>query len=77
LLLARDVELLNAEECTDLTAQASEVRRMLTGLHFRRRRGRGTFTSHARNGGGAYFSGSGTYLAGSLSNFFLQSSEQK
>jgi len=31
LLLTRDVELLNAEEYTDLAAQASEVKRMLTG----------------------------------------------
>jgi four helix bundle protein len=32
LLLARDLELLGAEDCSDLAAQASEVKRMLTGL---------------------------------------------
>jgi len=31
-LHARDVELLNAEEYTDLAAQAREVKRMPTGL---------------------------------------------
>jgi four helix bundle protein len=32
LLLARDLELLGAEDYSDLAAQASEVKRMLTGL---------------------------------------------